>query len=119
MRFDTHQWHQEMLKRSLLVALLAAASWQPAMAETGDPENGRWLARTCHGCHGIPFHQNVYPTYSVPLIAGQNYGYLVSALHAYRSGERRHPTMQAQAATLSDQDIRDISAFLAQQGRDQ
>ncbi|MGY6588515.1 MAG: c-type cytochrome [Wenzhouxiangella sp.] len=108
-----------MLKRLLFAVVLVAGASQPALAEQGDPENGRWLARTCHGCHGIPFHQNVYPTYSVPLIAGQSYGYLVSALRAYQTGERRHPTMQAQAATLSEQDIRDISAFLAQQREEQ
>lgn len=108
-----------MLKRLLFAALLVTGASSPVMAEQGDPENGRWLARTCHGCHGIPFHQNVYPTYSVPLIAGQSYGYLVSALRAYQTGERRHPTMQAQAATLSDQDIRDVAAFIAGQREEQ
>jgi cytochrome c553 len=30
----------------------------------------------------------------------------------YRNGERPHPTMHAQAASLSDQDIADIAAYL-------
>lgn len=80
----------------------------------GDPARGEVLAYTCKGCHGIPFYKNVYPTYSVPRLGGQNGEYLVSALKAYRSGERKHATMQAQAATLSDQDIEDVAAYFVQ-----
>ncbi len=100
-----------MLKRLIFLAALSVALASPALAERGDPEEGRIIAYTCTGCHGIPFHQNVYPTYSVPRIGGQSYGYIVSSLEAYRSGERRHPTMQAQANTLSDQDIHDVAAY--------
>ncbi|MEN1727823.1 MAG: cytochrome c, partial [Pseudomonadota bacterium] len=72
---------------------------------------GRILSYTCSGCHGIAYQTNVYPTYSVPRVAGQSEGYIVSSLKAYRSGERKHATMQAQANTLSDQDIADIAAY--------
>ena len=82
----------------------------------GDPERGEVVAYTCAGCHGIPFYKNVYPTYSVPKLGGQNQAYLISALKAYREGTRQHPTMQAQAATLSDQDILDISAYFVSIG---
>lgn len=102
-----------MLKRILVVALAAMLS-HGALAQDqnqGDPERGRVIAYTCFGCHGIPQQKNVYPTYSVPKIGGQTYGYLVSALKAYRAGERQHATMQAQANTLSDQDIQDIAAY--------
>lgn len=77
----------------------------------GDPERGEKIAYTCTGCHGIPFYMNVYPTYTVPKLGGQNQEYLVAALKAYRAGQRKHATMQAQAATLSDQDILDVSAY--------
>jgi cytochrome c553 len=77
----------------------------------GDPERGATIAYTCTGCHGIPFYQNIYPTYTVPKLGGQNEEYLVAALKAYRAGQRKHATMQAQASTLSDQDIRDVSAY--------
>ena len=80
-------------------------------AAEGDPERGAVIAYTCTGCHGIPFYKNVYPTYTVPKLGGQNQEYLISALQAYRSGSRKHPTMQAQSATLSDQDILDITAY--------
>ncbi len=66
----------------------------------------------CIGCHNIPGYQASFPEiYKVPKIAGQNDKYIVSALTAYRKGERRHPTMRAIAASLSDQDMADLAAF--------
>jgi cytochrome c553 len=78
-----------------------------------DVDAGRVKAYTCTGCHGIPGYNNVYPTYKVPKIGGQNYEYLIAALKAYRDGERDHPTMGSQATSLSDQDIEDIAAYFA------
>lgn len=100
-----------MLNRLIFAIALIAVSGAPAFAQSGDPERGSVISYTCFGCHGIPYQKNVYPTYSVPRIGGQSEGYIVSALKAYRSGERKHPTMQAQANTLSDQDIADVAAF--------
>lgn len=84
-----------------------------APAFAGDPDAGRIKASTCMGCHGIPLYNNVYPTYRVPKIGGMSAEYLELALKAYRDGERDHPTMMSQAMSLSDQDIADIAAFLA------
>jgi cytochrome c553 len=66
------------------------------------------------GCHGVANYSNVYPTYHVPKLGGQREAYLASALQTYRAGEREHPTMQGQASSLNERDIRDIAAFLAQ-----
>lgn len=77
------------------------------------PDAGRVKAEACLGCHGIESYRNAYPSYRVPKIGGQNEAYLAAALKAYRSGERAHPTMQAQSATLSDEDIADLAAFFA------
>lgn len=93
-----------------LLALVAMAL--PAHAE-GNVEAGRIKANTCMGCHGIPNYNNVYPTYRVPRLGGQNVRYLEVALKGYKSGDRAHATMRAQAANLSDQDIADIAAYLA------
>jgi len=85
-------------------------------AYAGDIEAGKVKAYTCTGCHGIPGYNNVYPTYKVPKIGGQNYEYLTAALKAYRDGERHHSTMELQAASLSDTDIEDIAAYFASLG---
>jgi cytochrome c553 len=45
------------------------------------------------------------------MIAGQNPGYIVKALEAYKSGERNHPSMRAIAATLSPQDMADLGVY--------
>jgi len=101
----------QMLNRLIFAIALIAVSGAPAFAQSGDAERGSVIGYTCTGCHGIPYQKNVYPTYSVPRIGGQSEGYIVSSLKAYRSGERKHPTMQAQANTLSDQDIADVAAY--------
>jgi cytochrome c553 len=78
----------------------------------GDPALGQKKFYTCYGCHGIPNYRNAYPDYSVPMLRHQNAAYLVAALQEYRSGERPHATMHAQAASLSDADMEDIAAYL-------
>jgi cytochrome c553 len=88
---------------------------QPAVAD-GDSQAGKELAYTCLGCHGIEGYRNAYPSYRVPKLGGQKAGYLVIALKGYRDGTRAHPTMQAQATSLSDQDIDDVAAYLASIG---
>ena len=97
----------------LAVALFA----QPAYAE-GDATAGKELAYTCLGCHGIEGYRNAYPSYRVPKLGGQKAGYLEIALQGYRAGTRKHPTMQAQATSLTDQEIADVSAYLASIGGD-
>lgn len=85
----------------------------PAAAVVGSAERGKSLAYTCQGCHGVTGYKNAYPTYYVPKIAGQTNEYLLAALKAYKQGARKHPTMQAQAQSFSEQDLADISAYLS------
>ena len=103
-----------MALRILGLALLAFAPLAvQAQAPTGDATRGKALAYTCNGCHAITNYKNVYPTYSVPKLHGQRPEYLVAALKAYKSGERSHGTMHSQAASLSEQDMADVAAYLA------
>jgi len=104
------------MRRLLFTVLCAglALAASPLFA-AGNPETGKLLSYTCAGCHGIAEYRNAYPSYHVPKIAGQNEAYLVNALKAYKSGDRQHPTMNAQATSFSAQDIADISAYLAAQ----
>jgi cytochrome c553 len=86
-----------------------------AQDKAGDAVAGEKKAAMCIGCHNIPGYQASFPeVYKVPKIAGQNGKYIVSALTAYRKGERKHPTMRAIAGSLSDQDIADLAAFYTQ-----
>jgi cytochrome c553 len=81
------------------------------IALAGDAERGAVLAQTCTGCHGIPGYFNANPAYHVPKLGGQNADYLEVALQGYRRGSRGHETMQAQASSLTDQDIADVAAY--------
>jgi cytochrome c553 len=83
------------------------------LALPGDATRGAVLAETCKGCHGVPGSHNAYPSYYVPKLGGQNLEYIEIALQGYRRGTRSHPTMQAQASSLSDQDIADLATFFS------
>lgn len=103
-----------MMTRTLLAAsLLAALAFATPAFAKGDPAAGRIKVYTCHGCHGIPGYRNAYPDYHVPKIAGQNEAYILAALKEYQAGDRKHPTMDAQAESLTPQDIEDIAAYLS------
>jgi len=97
------------LRALIVFVTLGFSSVQAA----GDIEAGAILADTCKGCHAVDSYNNVYPTYHVPRIGGQSAEYLEAALKLYREGNRDHSTMTAQAASYSDQDIADISAYIA------
>lgn len=98
---------------AFLCGAVVAAGTPAGLLAAGDAVKGELLAETCMGCHGLPSYNNVYPTYHVPKVGGQHPEYIVAALKAYKSGERKHPTMQAQAAGLSDQQMADIAAYFA------
>ncbi len=91
----------------------APAAAAPAAPAVGDVARGHGLTYTCRGCHGLTGYKNAYPSYHVPMIGGQSETYLRNALGEYRTGKRKHPTMQAQAESFSEQDIADIAAYLS------
>ncbi len=104
--------------RSLVAAATFAAAAVAAHAQgvTGDVQAGQKKAEMCIGCHGIPGYQNSFPEiHKVPMISGQSDKYIVSALHAYQKGDRKHPTMRGIAGSLSEQDMADLGAFYASQ----
>ena len=100
--------------------LVAAATFSvvaisaQAQGATGDVQAGQKKAEMCIGCHGIQGYQNSFPEiHKVPKISGQSGVYIVSALNAYKKGDRKHPTMRGIAASLSEQDMADLAAFYA------
>ena len=104
------------LLTTMLLASALAGLTQGAVAQ--DAKAGEKKIAMCIGCHGIPGYQASFPeVHKVPMISGQGAKYLVAALNAYKKGERKHPTMRAIAASLSEQDMADIAAFYEQQGK--
>jgi cytochrome c553 len=101
--------------RWLAVGLLAGAAG--GVSAEGDAAAGRIAAETCMGCHAVKGYFNVYPSYHVPKIGGQQAAYVAAALKAYRDGSRKHDTMHANAVNLSDEAIANIAAYVASQGQ--
>lgn len=107
-------------KLTLLFALAVATvtALSHAQEVTGDAKAGAQKNAMCIGCHGIVGYQSSFPeVYKVPMISGQNAAYIASALHAYKKGDRKHPTMRSIAETMSDQDIADVAAYYTQSGK--
>lgn len=104
---------QETTASAPAAAAAVAATTPAATVLTGDTSRGKGLVYTCKGCHGLTGYKNAYPSYHVPMIGGQSETYLRNALGEYRTGKRKHPTMQAQAESFSEQDIADIAAYLS------
>ena len=104
------------LLSSLLVVFVTWVTALPATAQElkGDAKAGANKVAMCVGCHGIPGYQASFPeVYKVPKIGGQGANYIAAALHAYRKGERKHPSMRGVADGLNDQDIADVAAYYA------
>ena len=101
---------------SLLTLLAAFGLSLDASAQSA--QAGEKKAAMCIGCHGIPDYKASFPEiYRVPMIAGQSAKYIVSALGQYKKGDRKHPTMRAIAASLTEQDMADLAAFYAAEAK--
>ncbi len=97
---------KNLITTSGLVACLLAG---PTLAG-GDPAAGKAKAQVCAGCHGA---EGVSVSPAFPHIGGQHADYLLHALKAYKSGERKNVIMQGQVSALNEQDMADLAAWFA------
>ena len=78
------------------LAVASVTGWASAQEVKGDAKAAENKVAMCIGCHGIVGYKASFPEiYQVPKISGQNAKYIEAALHAYKKGDRRHPTMRA------------------------
>jgi cytochrome c553 len=86
----------------------------PAVAGVGgDAAKGQSIAGgVCAACHGPDGNS---PIPANPVVAGQHPEYLYKQLQNYKSGERKNPIMNGIAASLSEQDMRNVAAYFASQ----
>jgi cytochrome c553 len=102
---------------TFLSVVATSLAFSPVSAQElkGNPEAAaKDKVAMCIGCHGIPNYKSSFPhVYYVPKIAGQSEKYISNALHAYKKGERDHPSMKGIAWSLKDQDIADLAAYYA------
>lgn len=98
---------------------LALAQDKAAKAPRPDPAAGQQVAAgVCAGCHAADGNS---PSPANPKLAAQHAAYLAKQLHNFKPQadgkppERNNAIMQGFAAALSDQQIRDVSAYFATQ----
>jgi cytochrome c553 len=104
------------LSAALFAGLLSAAFSAQAQDVKGSAASGQSKVWLCAGCHAIPDYRADYPlVYRVPKIGGQNAAYIYASLEAYKSGERKHPTMRSIAGSMTPQDMADVSEYYATQ----
>jgi cytochrome c553/uncharacterized protein (DUF302 family) len=86
----------------------------PWPSQAANLANGEQINRSCALCHGL-YGQGT-PNRLSPRLAGQDAKYLEKAIKDYRDGHRIAGTMVVTAGIdrMSDQDIVDVSAYLAQ-----
>ncbi|MFZ9670703.1 MAG: c-type cytochrome [Burkholderiaceae bacterium] len=100
----------------------AAPASGPSVAPAGpkvDLQKGASIAgQVCVGCHAVDGNSTV-PDF--PILAGQHAAYLSKQLHNFqvkpnaKKAERENAVMAGFAAALSEDDIRNVSAFYASQ----
>lgn len=78
----------------------------------GNAAEGENKSAVCIACHGTD-GKSTQPNY--PNLGGQQQNYLSKAMRDFRDGARQDPVMSSFAASLSDTDIEDISAWYASQ----
>jgi cytochrome c553 len=116
--FATGTVHAQAAAPAASAAPQAAASAAAAPAVRTSAKSLEAKIAMCIGCHGIKGYQASFPeVHKVPMISGQTARYIAAALAAYKSGDRKHPTMRAIADSLTEQDVKDISEFYASQAQ--
>lgn len=96
-----------------LSAIAAAFAAPISAADGGNVAAGKTKAAACAGCHGVDGNGGADPSW--PKLAGQIPEYLVKQLSDFKSGVRKNPIMNGQAAPLSPQDMQDLAAYYAAQ----
>ncbi|NJM33231.1 MAG: c-type cytochrome [Limnobacter sp.] len=101
------------MKQRFAATLLCFATL-PAIALSADLEAGKAKAQAqCAACHASNGNWNQPLDPSYPVLAGQNADYLRIALKAYREGGRTNAIMAGQAASLTNDEIANLAAYLA------
>jgi cytochrome c553 len=99
-----------ILLSGLLLATSAFANEAAAPAQPDLAKGGKISSDVCGACHtsdgsrGSPAN---------PILQGQHADYIVKQLTEFKAGKRKNAIMNGMAATLSDEDMRNVAAFYA------
>jgi len=92
-----------MLRSIVVAALLSAANvaWADAIEDKAS------VCSACHGEKGLPAEP------AIPIIWGQNEGYLYLELRDFQKGARKDDRMMPIAQSLSREDVQALAAYFA------
>lgn len=108
----TRIWRFAFLAATAIIST-AASGQERAAAAKPDLAKARQIAgQVCAACHGADGNSAAAAN---PNLAGQDADYITLQLAHFKAGIRANPTMQAMAASLSDDDMRSLGAYYAQQ----
>lgn len=96
-----------MKKTALLMTALFLSTGSVMAADVAAGKAKSAICAACHGADGI----SISPIW--PNLAGQKEAYLVKQIKAFKSGERKDPSMAPMVAGLTDADIENLAAYYA------
>jgi cytochrome c553 len=94
------------------VEFAAADAAKAAPAKPDPVQAGKAAAAACGGCHG---EAGVSKTPSMPNLAGLDPNYLVTAMKAYKGGQRKNDMMKSLLAAVAEPDMSNIALYYALQ----
>jgi cytochrome c553 len=96
------------MKRSSIAIALAVAVF-PFSARAQSIEEKAQICSACHGENGVPPQQVI----AVPVIWGQNLGYLFFQLRDFKSGARKNDQMTPIADGLEPEDLMPLARYFS------
>ena len=104
-----------LINVSAYYASLDSAQPTAASNAKGEPDPvqaGKTAAAVCAGCHG---EIGISKTSGIPSLVGLDPKYLVTAMAAYKGGQRKNDTMKAMIAPVAEANLNNIALFYALQ----
>jgi cytochrome c553 len=114
--FTSFEFNMKFIASLLLTAVFSvsaiAADNKPAAAKIDVATGAKKYEAVCASCHGADGNSGSPEN---PKLAGQHPEYLLKQLQEFKSGKRKNAIMQGFAATLSDEDMRNIAHWATSQ----
>ena len=98
-----------MRRKQFTVAFLVALALGSATARGQSIEEKAQICSACHGKNGVPAEQ----PFPVPVIWGQNIGYLFFQLRDFKSGARKNEQMGPVAEALEPGDLMALAGYFS------
>jgi cytochrome c553 len=101
------EYRMQKTPNAAAIVLLLAVATSGARAQS--IEEKAQICAACHGEKGVPVEQS----FPVPVIWGQNFGYLFAQLRDFKSGARKSEQMAAIAQALDPADLMPLAQYFS------